>query len=101
MPYTLPAALNKPAVVILPAVALPVALINPAVKILPPVTLPLAVTAPNTLTPVGVNTATLPIVLTDIVTLAFADPIFRLLLPFITFDTLVIMPVNWLPLPIK
>ena len=89
----------NPAVVILPAVAFPVAEINPAVVIFPPVTLPLAVTVPNTLTPVGVNTATLPTVLTEIVTLALAAPIFKLLPPFTTFETEVIMPVNWLPLP--
>ena len=118
-PVTVPVALTKPPVVKLPPVilpdadippppplnvralpyTLPVADINPAVNKLPPVTLPFAMTVPNTLTPVGENTATLPIVLTDIVTLAFAAAIFKLLPPFTTLDTLVIIPVNWLPLP--
>ena len=77
----------------------PVELINPAVNKLPPVILPFPAIVPSTLTPVGENTATLPTVLTDIVTLAFAAAMFKLLPPFTTLDTLVIIPVSCDPLP--
>ena len=90
----LPVADNIPAVNMLPPVTLPVAVISPVVVKLPPLILPLAVIVPNILTPYGENTAILPTVLTDIVTLAFAAAIFKLLPPFTTLDTEVIMPVN-------
>ena len=66
---------------------------------LPPIILPLAETNPVTYSPVGANTAMLPTPLTDIVTLAAAAEILTLLLPFITFETDVIMPVSSEPLP--
>ena len=88
-----------PAPVKLDAVTVLVADIKPAVNKLPPVTLPLTLNKPATYSPVGANTTTLPTPLTDIVTLAAAAEILTLLLPLVTFDTLVIMPVNCEPLP--
>ena len=67
---------------------------DPEVEILPATTLPVAVTLPAMLKPVGVNTATLPTVDTEIVTLALAESIFKLLPPLTTLLTEVIMPVN-------
>ena len=89
-----PVALTDPAVNTLPP-----ALIVLLVSIFPPITLPLPVIVPNTETPVGVNTTTLPTLLTLIVTLALAVLIFKLLPPFTTLDTEVIMPVSCEPLP--
>ena len=99
-PVMLPVAVTRPAVEIFPPITLAadviveVADINPAVNMLPPVILPLAETSPVTYSPVGANTATLPTPLTDIVTLAAAAEILTLLLPFVRFDTLAVIPVN-------
>lgn len=93
-------AVNKlPPVIFAADVIVDVAEINPAVKMLPPIILPLAETNPVTYSPVGANTAMLPTPLTDIVTLAAAAEILTLLLPFITFETEVIIPVSCDPLP--
>ena len=88
-------AVNKlPPVTLAAEVIVEVAEINPAVKILPPVTLPLALNKPVMYSPVVANTATLPTPLTDTVTFAAAAAMLTLLLPFVTFDTEVITPVN-------
>ena len=92
-----PLALITPAVNKLPPVILPVPEIlppEPVVTIALPTRFPVALTMPVMFRPNGVNTATLPTVLTLIVTLALAALIFKLLLPFNTLDTDVIIPVN-------
>ena len=91
----------NPRVKILPPVIDPVALIKPDVDKFPPVILPFASTVPKILIPDGENTAIFPTVLTDMVTLALAVAIFKLLLPFTTLDTEVIIPVSCDPLPKK
>ena len=82
-----------PPLTMLPPYTLPAALTNPAVKILPAVILLV------TLNPVGVNTATLPTVLTEIVTLELAPDIATLLLPLNIVLLDVVTPVNNAPLP--
>ena len=93
-------AVNKlPPIIFAAEVIVLVAEINPAVRIFPPVILPLPVIVPSILTPVGENTATLPIVLTEIVTLALADAIVTLLFPLLMLLDEVLTPVNKAPLP--
>ena len=77
---------------------LPLALTKPLLNKFAPVMLaPLIV--PFTLNPEVVKTATLDTALTDTDTLALADPMFTLLVPFIILDTVVMIPVNSAPLP--
>jgi hypothetical protein len=93
-------AVNKlPPIIFAAEVIVLVAEINPAVRIFPPVILPLPVIVPSILTPVGENTATLPIVLTETVTLALADAIITLLFPLLMLLDEVLTPVNKAPLP--
>ena len=89
-----PAVSKLPPITFAAEVIVDVAEINPAVTTLPPVTLPLALNKPVIYSPVGANTATLPTPLTDTVMFAAAAAILTLLLPFVTFDTDVITPVN-------
>ena len=101
----LPPALIKPAVKMFPPVIFAAEVIvlvadtKPAVNKLPPVMLPLPAIVPNTLTPVGENTVTLPTPLTETVILAAAVAMLILLLPFVTLETDVIIPVNSEPFP--
>jgi len=101
-PVTLPVAETIPPVKILPPIILPVPESAPpeprAIKVLAEI-LPVALTIPVTLSPVGVNTATLPTPLTATVTLALAEAMDTFEVPLLILFELVLTPVNNAPLP--
>jgi len=89
-----PVALTAPPVNKLPPVILPVTTSLLLTIKLAPYTLPEALITPVTYSPVGDQTTTLLTPLTDAVILEFALAMFKLLEPFITLLTDVMMPVN-------